>query len=134
MQRQKEPPRAEANPARGGAPNGGGSPLGDATSKLSTDQAHAIGEAVRRCWTYDAGARGVDQMQVLLTVRTDGAGVARQADVAPADLGRLSDPVFRAFSERARRAVLSAQCATLPLPRSMLGQSQTLTFRFRPGE
>jgi hypothetical protein len=134
MQRQKQPPQARANPARGGAPNGGGSPLGDDTSKLSADQARAVGAEVRRCWTYDAGAKGVDQMQVLLTVRTDEAGVARVANVAPADTGRMGDPVFRAFAERAVRAVLSAQCANLPLPRSMLGQPQTLTFRFRPGE
>jgi hypothetical protein len=134
MQRQKQPPQARANPTRGGAANGGGNPLGDDTSKLSADQARAVGAEVRRCWTYDAGAKGVDQMQVLLTVRTDEGGVARVANVAPADTGKMGDPVFRAFAERAVRAVLSAQCANLPLPRSMLGQSQTLTFRFRPGE
>ena len=70
-------------------------------------------------------------MQVMLTVRTDETGVARLAAVAPSDMGKLTDPVFRAFAERAVRAVLSAQCANLPLPRTMLGQSQTLTFRFR---
>jgi hypothetical protein len=32
------------------------------------------------------------------------------------------------------RAVMSAECANLPLPPSMQGQPQTLTFRFRPGE
>lgn len=132
--RQREAPRAQANPSQGGSPRGGGSPLGDDTSKLSADQARAIGDEVRRCWTYDAGARGVDQMQVLLSVRTDAAGVARQAAVAASDAGKLGDPVFRAFTERAVRAVLSAQCANLPLPRHMLGQPQTLTFRFRPGE
>ncbi len=134
MQRQTQPPRARANPSRGGAPNGGGNPLGDDTSRLSADQARAVGAEVQRCWTYDAGAKGVNQMQVLLTVLTDGDGVARRAAVAPPDAGKLADPVFRAFSERAVRAVLSAQCANLPLPRTMLGQPQTLTFRFRPGE
>ena len=134
MQRQTQPPRARYNPAQGGAPNAGGNPLGDDTSKLSADQIRAIGATVQRCWTYDAGAKDVERMQVLLTVRTDEAGVARQAIVAVSDQGRLGNPVFRAFAERAVRAVLSAQCANLPLPRSMMGQSQTLTFRFRPGE
>ncbi|MBN8909221.1 MAG: hypothetical protein J0H99_22055, partial [Rhodospirillales bacterium] len=39
---------------------------------------------------------------------------------------------FRAFSERAIRAVLDSRCATLPLPREMLGQTRTWDFRFRP--
>ncbi len=134
MQRQTQAPRARANPAQGGAPKAGGQPNGDDTSKLSADQIRAIGATVQRCWTYDAGAKDVNRMVVLLTVRTDDGGVARQAIVADPDRGRLSDPVFRAFAERAVRAVLSAQCANLPLPRTMLGQSQTLTFRFRPGE
>jgi neural Wiskott-Aldrich syndrome protein len=133
--RQTRPPQARSNPAHGGAPSAGGNPLGDDTSRLSTDQIHAIGAAVQRCWTYDAGARGVEQMQVMLKVRTDEEGVARIAEVAPSDRGRVqSDPIFRAFADRAVRAVLSAQCANLPLPHHMLGQSQTLTFRFRPGE
>ncbi len=134
LQRQREAPRARANPTRGGAVNGGGNPTGDDTSKLSASEARAVGEEVRRCWTFDAGAKDVDRMQVLLTVRTDQGGVVRQASVAPADLGRMGEPVFRAFSERAVRAVMDARCANLPLPRTMLGQSQTLTFRFRPGE
>jgi len=40
--------------------------------------------------------------------------------------------VFRAFAERAVRAVLDPTCANLPLPRTMLGQRRTLDFRFRP--
>ena len=71
-------------------------------------------------------------MQVLLTVTTDQAGVARLAVVAGADEGRLSDPVFRAFAERARRAVLDPRCAALPLPQTLLGKTNVLTFQFRP--
>lgn len=120
------------NPQQGGAPNGGGNPQGNDTAALSADQRGAIGDEVRACWTYDPGALGVDQMQVLLTVTTDAAGVARLAQVAGADAGRLSDPVFRAFAERAVRAVLDPRCANLPLPRNMLGRTNVLTFRFRP--
>lgn len=134
MQKQTRAPRARANPVQGGAPNGGGQPNGDDTSKLSADQIRAIGATVQRCWTYDAAAQDVNRMVVLLTVKTDAAGTARQAVVADADRGRLGDPVFRAFAERAVRAVLSVQCANLPLPKTMIGQAQTLTFRFRPGE
>jgi neural Wiskott-Aldrich syndrome protein len=132
LQKQTRPPRALPNPLQGGAPNGGGNPLGNDTAALSADERGAIGDHVRACWTYDPGAPGVDQMQVLLTVTTDGSGVARVAMVAPPDVSRLSDPVFRAFAERARRAVLDPRCADLPLPPRLLGKSNELTFRFRP--
>jgi outer membrane biosynthesis protein TonB len=132
QQKQTQPPRALPNPQQGGAPNGGGNPQGNDTAALSADQRGAIGDHVRECWTYDAGALGVDQMQVLLTVTTDASGVARLAEVAGADQGRLSDPVFRAFAERARRAVLDPHCADLPLPHNQLGKTNVLTFLFKP--
>jgi hypothetical protein len=106
--------------------------LGNDTASLSLDQRGAIGDHVRECWTYDPGALGVDQMQVLLTVTTDPTGVARLAVVAGADASRLSDPVFRAFAERARRAVLDPHCANLPLPQKLLGKTNVLTFQFKP--
>jgi hypothetical protein len=134
LQKQTEAPTHKYNPAQGGAPNGGGNPTGDDTSKLSAADARAIGDSVQRCWTFDAGAKDVNRLVVLLTVKTDEQGVARDAEVAPPDQGKLSDPVFRAFAERAVRAVRSPQCANLPVPRSMQGQRQTFTFRFRPGE
>jgi hypothetical protein len=132
LQRQTEPPKNRYNPSAGGAPNGGGNPQGNDTAELSADQRGAIGDAVRRCWTYDSGALGADKFRVLLTVNTDEAGTVRKAVVADEDQPKLGDPRFRAFAERAVRAVLSAQCATLPLPKTMLGRQTTLTFRFSP--
>ena len=63
---------------------------------------------------------------------TDANGVARIVTVEGADRSRLSDPVYRAFAERARRAVLDPQCANLPLPKAMMGKINVLTFRFSP--
>jgi len=94
----------------------------------------SIGDAVRRCWTFDPGAKDADRMQVLLVATVDEAGTVRRAEIAPEDAGRMNEGVFRAFAERARRAVLSPQCANLPLPRDMLGQQRILKFRFRPLE
>ncbi len=75
----------------------------------------------------------LDKMEVMLTVTTDPAGVVRRADVAQEDVGRVSgNPRLRVFSERARRAVLDPNCANLPLPQPMLGQTREFTFRFRP--
>jgi hypothetical protein len=58
--------------------------------------------------------------------------VVRDANVADEDKGRLADPRFRAFAERAVRAVMDVRCASLPLPRDKLGKVNELTFRFRP--
>jgi hypothetical protein len=133
LAQQTQPPRTRYNPRAGGAPNGGGNPLSNDTAALSVEQRGAIGDHVRACWTTDPGMLDLDKMQVLLTVTTDGAGVARQAVVAPADQGRVAgDTRLRVFSERAVRAVLDPQCANLPLPQSMLGKTNVLTFRFSP--
>jgi neural Wiskott-Aldrich syndrome protein len=129
---QTQPPRARSNPRAGGQPNGGGNPLGNDTAALSADARGAIGDHVRECWTKDAGALDIDKQRVLLTVTTDPTGVVRKAEIAGDDVGRLGDPRFRAFAERAVRAVMDVRCATLPLPRQMLGRVSNLTFRFRP--
>jgi neural Wiskott-Aldrich syndrome protein len=126
------PPTARYNPAQGGAPNGGGSLFGNDTQALTASERGAIGAYVRRCWTSDPEALGLDKMQALLTVTTDANGVAREAEVAPQDHGKLADPHFRAFADRAVNAVLDPACSNLPLPNSMLGKINVLTFRFRP--
>jgi outer membrane biosynthesis protein TonB len=134
LQKQEHPPTAKANPAQGGAPRVGGSPNGDVTARLTGEQRGAIGDQVRECWTKDAGALDIDKMSVMLTVTLDAAGVVREATVADSDRDKLGDPRFRAFAERAIRAPMSAQCSNLGqyLPKSLLGQVNTLTFRFRP--
>jgi neural Wiskott-Aldrich syndrome protein len=129
---QTTPPKSKANPRAGGSPNGGGNPAANDTASLSAAQRGAIGDHVRECWTKDAGALDEDKQRVMLTVTTDANGVARRAEVAGDDVGRMSDVRFRAFAERARRAVLDAHCANLPLPNSALGRINTLTFRFSP--
>ena len=132
LQQQNQPPRAQPNPRAGGQPNSGGNPASNDTNALSAAQRGEIGAHVRECWTKDSGAQGLDKMSVVLTVMTDGTGTVRIANVADEDRGKLSDPVFQAFAERAVRAVQDVRCANLPLPRDLLGRNNTLTFRFRP--
>jgi len=133
LQAQTKPPTARVNPVRGGAPQVGGSRTGDVTATLSSVQMGAIGDKVRECWDIDRGALGIETMSVQLIVTFDERGTARDAEFGPADVGRVgSDPRFRAFAERARRAVLDPRCSDLPLPPSDLGRTGTLTFRFKP--
>jgi hypothetical protein len=129
---QTAPPKSRANPRAGGAPNGGGNPQGNDTAALSADQRGAIGDHVRECWTKDAGALDIDKERVMLTVTTDAAGIARKAVVTGSDEGRLGDPRFRAFAERAIRAIMDPRCANLPLPNNVLGKINVLTFQFSP--
>ena len=132
MQHQTEPPRARPNPRAGGQPDSGGNPASNDTDALSAAQRGEIGAHVRECWTKDSGAMNIDKLSVVLNVVTDATGTARVANVADEDRGKLSDPVFQSFAERAIRAVEDVRCATLPLPKQMLGKVNTLTFRFRP--
>ena len=120
------------SPASSNATPGGNSQSPE-TTVLSAADLRAIGDHVRRCWTYGPGADGVQQFQVLLDVTTDADGVARIATIAPSDLDRVnSNPMLRAFAERAVNAALDPRCADLPLPPSMLGEPQHLEFRFSP--
>jgi len=132
LEMQKEPPHARPNPKAGGQPDSGGNPASNDTNALSAAARGEIGAHVRECWTKDAGAEGVDKLSVVLNVVTDATGTTRVANVADEDKGKLSDPVFQAFAERAVRAVMDVRCATLPLPHQMLGHTNNLTFRFRP--
>ncbi len=132
LQKQTAPPTAHYNPDQGGAPNGGGSNQSTANSRLSGADRNAIGAYVRRCWSIDAGAPGVQGFSVNLLVTTDATGIVREAEVAPEDQGRLGDPIFAAYAQRAVDAVMNYQCATLPLPPTMIGSNQTFIFNFNP--
>jgi hypothetical protein len=132
LQPQDKPPTSTYNPDAGGAPNAGGDPNSTSNSLLSAADRDAIGNHVRPCWDIDAGAENVNQLSVLLQVTTDSGGTVRQAVVAPADEDKMTDPIFAAFANRAIDAVMNVQCATLPLPSTMMGTNQTFTFHFSP--
>ena len=133
-QKQTAPPTHRYNPERGGKLHGGGSKTGGLTGELSDGQRKQIGDEVRRCYSEDTAARDYAQYMANLTVTIDATGEARDAQLAPADQSRAAaDPAFRAFAERAVRAVLDPTCSKLPVPPDLLGKpSQTLNFRFRP--
>jgi outer membrane biosynthesis protein TonB len=133
-QTQKTPPTHRYNPQRGGKLNGGGSKTGGLTGELSDGQRKQIGDDVRRCYSEDTAAQNYATYTVVMTVTIDATGEAREVKLSPEDLGRANaDPAFRAFAERAERAVLDPTCAKLPVPPELLGKpAQDLMFRFRP--
>ncbi len=133
-QTQVKPPTHRYNPERGGKLNGGGSRTGGLTGELSNGQRKQIGDDVRRCYSEDTAARNYATYSVVMSVTIDATGEAREVKLSDADQGRAgADPAFRAFAERAERAVLDPTCAKLPVPPELLGKpAQELMFRFRP--
>ncbi len=132
-QQQTRAPTAKANPSRGGAPAAGGAKSGDITGQLTQGQQRQIGDEVRNCYSEDTAAKDYAKYSTHMVVTVDAAGTARGAEFSPEDAGRMgTDPAFRAFAERARRAVLDSHCASLPVPRDLLGQVAQLKFVFRP--
>jgi hypothetical protein len=126
------PQQAAANTGDSSASPNNASPQDSTILTLSGADRDAIGNHVRPCWTIDAGAPGVSDFRVELTVTTDASGTVREATVASEDQGKLSDPLFYAYAQRAIAAVENYQCATLPLPAYDLGKLQTFTFEFSP--
>jgi outer membrane biosynthesis protein TonB len=133
-QPQVAPPKHRYNPEQGGKKNGGGAKSGGLTGELSDGQRKQIGDDVRRCYSEDTEARDYATYVAVITVTIDATGEAREVKLSDADAARAaSDPAFRAFAERAERAVMDPTCAKLPVPADLLGKpSQELTFRFRP--
>lgn len=125
--------QAQSAAAKAAAAKAGGSPTGDINAKLTGEQRGAIGDKVRECWTKDPGALDLEKMSVTMTVTLD-AGVVRDVEVGAADRGKLANPRFRVFAERAARATLDPHCADLSneLPKSELGHKAQLTLHFRP--
>lgn len=131
-QKQVHPPKAQANPSRGGSPRGGGDPDGD-TQSLNMGEQKAIGSSVRRCYQEDTAAKNYASFVARMIVTVDAKGEARIAEFAPETAARMaSDPSYRVLAERARAAVLSPTCAHLPVPSRLLGQTRQFRFVFRP--
>jgi hypothetical protein len=129
-QPQTKAPTAVYNPDQGGAPDAGGSKDSTANSGLSGADKSAIGSHLHPCFQVDAGAPGIASFHVLLDITTDATGTIRVATIDPQDQGKLSDPLFNAYAQRAQQAAMNYQCATLPLPQSMLGSNQNFTVEF----
>lgn len=130
QQQQTQVPTHVYNQDQGGDPDAGGTNQSTANSRLSGADKNAIGQHLRPCFNVDAGAPGLAAFQVLLDITTDAQGIIRVATIDQKDQSRLSDPLFNAYAQRAVAAAMNVQCATLPLPASMLGSNQNLTVEF----
>ena len=133
-QKQDRPPTHVYNPSRGGARDAGGQKHGNLTGALSEGQRKTIGDSVRRCYSEDTAAKDYASFYVEMEVTVDENGEARLAQLTPAYQAHANgNPQFRALAERALHAVLSPECAHLPLPPNLLGHPGAIfKFGFRP--
>lgn len=102
--------------------------LGQMTSTVPAATGRAISDRIRECWAGDTAALDFDKLSARLLITIDSGGTIRDAQITQLPGGTVG----RAFAERARRAALSSQCATLPLPSTMLGSTQTFEITFKP--
>jgi len=135
-QQQKAPPTSTYNPDADTSPTVGGSPNSNANSGLSGPDRAAIASELEPCWNYDGQAENIGQYAVLMQVTTDASGTIREAEISPQNTGNMSDPLYYAFTQRALAAVTNYQCANIGkyLPSNLLGQNETFTFLYQPGQ
>jgi len=130
IQKQLQAPTHVVNPDQQTDTDPGGDPNSTANTQLSGADKNAIGSRLHPCFHIDTGALNADSLHVLLDITTDPTGTIRVATVDPKDQDNMSNPLFYAYAQRAIAAALDVQCATLPLPKSMLGSNQNLTVEF----
>jgi hypothetical protein len=128
LAKQDKPPKAVVNPSASSPRKGP-----NVTGALNPGQKKAIGDEVRRCYSEDTAAKDYATYYADIEVTVDATGEVREVKLMPDSAGRAAaDFAYRAFAERAERAVLDPQCAKLPLPANILGTTAKLSFRFRP--
>ena len=103
---------------------------GQQMAQISGSQlAGMISRQVTPCWRIPIGAQGGERMRAELNIVISPDGSVRS--VTPVDEARMtSDPVFRAFTESAVRAVRS--CSPLQLPPESYQQWRNVIFNFDP--
>lgn len=110
-----------------------GSPLNDASRKLSMSELDALKRQLLQCWYFPAGARDAQNLIVEIRVVVNRNRTVRQASIV--DVARMRrDPAYRSAAESARRAVLNLRCSPLKLPPAKYDLWRTMTLTFDPRE
>lgn len=102
-------------------------PLG---SQLSASEMDMIREQISRCWNVPAGARDAKDLVVEIRVQVGQDGTVTTAQIV--DSGRMSDPLWRAAAESARRAFFNPQCTPLKLPADKYATWKDMVVDFNP--
>ncbi|HTQ34322.1 MAG TPA: hypothetical protein VMI30_09140 [Stellaceae bacterium] len=102
-------------------------PLG---SQLTASEIDVVREQLSRCWNINAGARDAKDLVVEIRASVQPDGTVTQATIV--DQGRMSDPLWRAAAESARRTFFNPQCTPLKLPPDKYQMWKDLVVDFSP--
>lgn len=102
-------------------------PLG---SQLTASELDLVREQLSRCWNINAGARDAKDLVVEVRATVQPDGTVTQATIV--DQGRMSDPLWRAAAESARRTFFNPQCTPLKLPPDKYDTWKDLVVDFSP--
>jgi hypothetical protein len=127
---EKTPPRHIYRPAQ--EQEASSENMAQIGEQLSTSELDAVKEQVRQCWSPPVGAKGEDQMIVVLqmTMNQDGTVIS---DTVVEDGGKYgSDPVYTALADSVVRAFGDPGCNPLKLPADKYDEWKSFTFTFNP--
>jgi hypothetical protein len=96
--------------------------------QLTASELDAVRSQIAGCWYLDPGKKGADTLIVEIAVTLLPDGTVQSADIV--DQSRMSDPVYQAAAEAAKRAIL--KCHQLQLPPDKYDLWKNTTFRFNP--
>jgi outer membrane biosynthesis protein TonB len=100
-----------------------------AAKATMTERDH-IRAQIERHWLIDAGAQGLEDMAIVLTIRIDPAGNVVDVRVAGESWARYTtDSAYRAVAESARRAALKASPLDYPREKYDIFRDMELVFR-----
>jgi hypothetical protein len=102
-------------------------PLG---SQLTASELDLVREQLSRCWNINAGARDAKDLVVEIRASVQPDGTVTQATIV--DQGRMSDPLWRAAAESARRTFFNPLCTPLKLPPDKYETWKDLVVDFSP--
>jgi hypothetical protein len=102
-------------------------PLG---SQLTASELDLVREQLSRCWNIPAGAREAQNLVVDIRATVNADGTVATAVIV--DQSRMSDPLWRAAAESARRTFFNPQCTPLKLPPEKYATWRDLTVTFNP--
>lgn len=101
--------------------------------RMTISEMDALRRQLERCWNIPIGAREAQDLVVDVQLVVNQDRTVRDAQIV--DRRRYAeDSFFRAAADSALRAVLSAECNPLELPRDKYDQWRNMTFRFNPRE
>ena len=126
-----EPPSSRRLAAAAAPSSQPKAPLG---SQLTASELDALASEVLRqltpCWNIPAGARDARDLVVEIKASVSQDGTVRQATIV--DQSRMSDPLYRAAAESARRTFFNPTCTPLKLPADKYEVWKDLVVDFNP--